>query len=413
MGHQIACERRKKRGVVVKEKVESMAVTPEVRQTAWAAHTIPERMLAAVYRGRDDVRLEMVDVPRIGAGELLVRVHTCGICGTDLKKIETGSHSAPRIFGHEMAGVVVARGAGVTRFREGDRVMVFHHIPCGECYYCQRKVFSQCPLYKRVGTTAGVGEAAGGGFAEYIRVMDWIVERGVIAIPDHVSFEQASHIEPVNTVWKGIQSLAVEPGETVLVIGQGPIGMILGVLAQRAGAHVITSDLFPQRLTMGVRYGLSQSIDASRADVVQAIRERTEGRGADAVILAVGGSSLIRPAIEAARFGGRVLLFAQTVRGEVTIDPASICVDEKTLVGSYSASVELNEEVAKFVFSGEMDLAGLYSHRFPLAQSLDALKLAAHPQPETMKIAIQPGSGAPSNPAFGMLGQSAWEDKQS
>jgi L-iditol 2-dehydrogenase len=256
-----------------------------------------------------------------------------------------------------------------------------------------------------------LGEASGGGFAEYIRVMDWIVERGVIAIPGHVSFEQASHIEPVNTVWKGIQSLAVEPGETVLVIGQGPIGLILGVLAQRAGANVITSDLFPQRLTMGIRYGLSQSIDASRADVVQAIRERTEGRGADAVILAVGGSSLIRPAIDAARFGGRVLLFAQTVRGEVTIDPASICVDEKTLVGSYSASVELNEEVAEFVFSGAMDLAGLYSHRFPLAQSLEALKLAAHPQPETMKIAIQPGSGAPSNPAFGMLGQSAWEDR--
>jgi L-iditol 2-dehydrogenase len=164
---------------------------------------------------------------------------------------------------------------------------------------------------------------------------------------------------------------------------------------------------------MGIRYGLSQSIDASRTDVVQGIRERTEGRGADAVILAVGGSSLIRPAIDAARFGGRVLLFAQTVRGEVTIDPASICVDEKTLVGSYSASVELNEEVAEFVFSGAMDLAGLYSHRFPLAQSLEALKLAAHPQPETMKIAIQPGSGIPSNPAFGMLGQSAWEDKQS
>jgi L-iditol 2-dehydrogenase len=162
---------------------------------------------------------------------------------------------------------------------------------------------------------------------------------------------------------------------------------------------------------MGIRYGLSQSIDASRTDVVQAIRERTEGRGADAVILAVGGSSLIRPAIDAARFGGRVLLFAQTVRGEVTIDPASICVDEKTLVGSYSASVELNEEVAEFVFSGAMDLAGLYSHRFPLAQSLEALKLAAHPQPETMKIAIQPGSGAPGNPAFGMLGQSAWEDR--
>jgi L-iditol 2-dehydrogenase len=124
--------------------------------------------------------------------------------------------------------------------------------------------------------------------------------------------------------------------------------------------------------------------------VVQAVRERTGGRGADAVILAVGGSSLIRPAIDAARFGGRVLLFAQTVRGEVIIDPASVCVDEKTLLGSYSASVELNEEVAQFVFSGEMDLAALYSHRFPLGRSLEALRLAAHPKPDTMKIAIQP-----------------------
>jgi L-iditol 2-dehydrogenase len=171
---------------------------------------------------------------------------------------------------------------------------------------------------------------------------------------------------------------------------------MLGVLAKRKGADVITSDLFPQRLTIGGRYGLTESIDVSQSategDVVEAIRARTEGRGADAVILAVGGSSLIRPAIDAARFGGRVLLFAQTVRGEVMIDPASVCVDEKTLLGSYSASVELNEEVAGFVFSGEMDLAGLYSHRFPLEQSLEALKLAAHPQPDTMKIAIQPGS---------------------
>jgi L-iditol 2-dehydrogenase len=369
-----------------------MEVIPDTRPVAQAFQSVPDRMLAAIYYGRNDMRLETVPVPHIGRGELLVRIHTCGICGTDLKKISTGSHSAPRVFGHEMAGVVVARGAGVTRFAEGDRVMAFHHIPCGKCYYCERKVFSQCPVYKRVGTTAGFGEPSGGGFAEYIRVMDWIVEKGVIRIPDSVSFEQASNIEPVNTVWKGIATLALQQGETVLVIGQGPIGLMLGKLAQRAGANVITSDLFPQRLTISQRYGLTQSIDASQSDLVQTIRERTGGRGADAVILAVGGSSLIRPAIDAARFGGRVLLFAQTVRGEVMIDPASVCVDEKTLLGSYSASVELNEQVAQFVFSGEMDLAGLYSHRFPLAQSLDALRLAAHPQPDTMKIAIQPGS---------------------
>jgi L-iditol 2-dehydrogenase len=369
-----------------------MAVIPDTRPQTTASRLIPDRMLAAIYYGQNDMRLETVPVPRIGPGELLVRIHTCGICGTDLKKISTGSHSAPRVFGHEMAGVVVARGAGVTSFAEGDRVMVFHHIPCGSCYYCKRKVFSQCPVYKRVGTTAGFGEPSGGGFSEYIRVMEWIVDKGVIRIPDSVTFEQASFIEPVNTVWKGIDTLAVQQGETVLVIGQGPIGLMLGKLAQRAGANVITSDLFPQRLTIGQSYGLTQSIDPSQGDLAQAIRERTEGRGADVVILAVGGSALIRPAIDAARFGGRILLFAQTVRGEVVIDPASVCVDEKTLLGSYSASLELNEEVAQFVFSGEMDLAGLYSHRFPLAESLDALRLAAHPQSDTMKIAIQPCS---------------------
>jgi L-iditol 2-dehydrogenase len=369
-----------------------MAVIPNTGLASPAPDSIPDRMLAAVYYGQNDMRLETVAVPRIARGELLVRIHTCGICGTDLKKISTGSHSAPRIFGHEMAGVVVARGVGVTSFAEGDRVMVFHHIPCGNCYYCERKVFSQCLTYKRVGTTAGFGEPSGGGFAEYVRVMDWIVEKGVIRIPDSVSYEQASHIEPVNTVWKGIETLAVQKGETVLVIGLGPIGLMLAKLAQRAGANVITSDLFPQRLTIGERYGLTQSIDASQCDIVQAVRERTEGRGADAVILAVGGSSLIRPAIDAARFGGRILLFAQTVRGEVVIDPASVCVDEKTLLGSYSSSVELNDEVTQFVFSAEMDLARLYSHRFPLAQSLEALRLAAHPQPDTMKIAIQPCS---------------------
>lgn len=370
-----------------------MQSSPEVRSSLMSSSSIPERQLAAVYYGKNDMRLETIAVPRIGPGELLVRIHTCGICGTDLKKIATGSHSAPRVFGHEMTGVVVACGAGVSKFHEGDRVMAFHHIPCGTCYYCQRKVFSQCATYKKVGATAGFGEPSGGGFSEYIRVMDWIVERGVIRLPDHVSFEQASNIEPVNTVWKGIETLRLERGETVLVIGQGPIGLLLAVLARRAGANVYTSDLFPQRLTMGSRYGLSQTIDSSQTDVVTAIRERTEGRGADVVILAVGGSGLIRPAIAAARFGGRILLFAQTQHGEVTLDPASVCVEEKTLLGSYSASVELNQQVAEFVFSGEMDLAGLYSHHFPLEQSLEALRLASHPQPDTMKIAIQPGRG--------------------
>src|SRR5215470_5701178 len=150
-------------------------------------HAIPTTMLAAVYRGKNDVRMETVPVPAIGAGELLVRVHTCGICGTDLKKIATGSHSAPRIFGHETTGQIIAVGGDVSGFKAGDRVMFFHHIPCGQCYYCRHKVFAQCPVYKKVGATAGF-EPSGGGFAEYVRVMDWIVRRGLVKLPEHVSY---------------------------------------------------------------------------------------------------------------------------------------------------------------------------------------------------------------------------------
>jgi len=359
-------------------------------ETNLKPRAIPRTMQAAVYRGKDDVRLETVPLPEIGAGELLVRIHTCGICGTDLKKIATGSHSAPRIFGHEMAGQVVGAGAGVRNFAIGDRVMVFHHIPCGECYYCRKKVFAQCPVYKKVGATAGF-EPSGGGFAEYIRVMEWVVGKGVVKIPEGVSYEQASFIEPVNTCMKAIEQLGLEADETVLVVGQGPIGIMLALLARRTGATVVTSDLYPQRLKISESFGLAQTVNAGQADPAARVRELTYGRGADAVILATAGNSLIKPAMDATRPGGRIMLFAQTQRSEAAIDPSAVCMDEKTLMGSYSASVDLQEENVKLVFSGEIDFARLISHRFPLAGAVEALRLASHPAPDTMKIVIQPG----------------------
>jgi L-iditol 2-dehydrogenase len=352
---------------------------------------IPASMLAAVYRGVNDVRLETVPVPQIGVGEILIQVHTCGICGTDLKKIATGSHSAPRIFGHETSGTVAAVGDRVTKFAPGDRVMVFHHIPCGECYYCRHKTFAQCETYKKVGCTAGF-EPSGGGFAEYVRVLDWIVDRGTVRIPDETSFEQAAFVEPVNTCMKGIERLALEAGETVLTIGQGPIGIMLSSLAKRAGANVITSDLYEPRLTISKEFGLENTINAGRIDPVQEVRRQTDGRGADVAILAVGGNSLIKTAMDAVRPGGRVLLFAQTQHGDAVFDPAAVCVDEKTMIGSYSASVDLQAESVQFVMRQEMALDKLISHRFPLTEAVQALDLAAHPQPDSMKIVIQPGS---------------------
>jgi len=201
----------------------------------------------------------------------------------------------------------------------------------------------------------------------------------------------------VNTCMKGIEALRLLPGESVLVIGQGPIGIILSALAKRSGAVVMTSDLYPQRLTISTTFGLKNGIDASRADTVKTVREQTEGRGADAAIVAVGGNGLIRTAMDAVRPGGRVLLFAQTAHGDATIDPATICVEEKTLLGSYSASVDLQDASVRFVMGREMDLERLISHRFSLSNSVEGLQLAAHPQPDSMKIVIQSGSSWEGN----------------
>jgi L-iditol 2-dehydrogenase len=220
--------------------------------------------------------------------------------------------------------------------------------------------------------------------------MDWIVRKGTVRIPDGTSFEQASFVEPINTCMKGIERMAFLPRETVLVIGQGPIGIMLSVLAKRAGTRVITSDLYDQRLTISKAFGLDNAINVSRVDPVKEARGQTEGRGADAAILAVGANSLIRTAMDAVRPGGRVLLFAQTQHSEATFDPAAVCMDEKTLIGSYSASIDLQDESVQFVMGREMALENLISHRFPLEQAVEALDLAAHPQPGSMKIVIQP-----------------------
>ena len=233
-----------------------------------------------------------------------------------------------------------------------------------------------------MGATAGF-EPSGGGFAEYIRVMDWIAsEGGVVRIPDGVPFEQAAFIEPVNTVLKGVKLLNLAPDETVLVIGQGPIGLMHAALAARTGASVLTSDLFPERHAIAARFGLTNPSTPDKENVVKRVFAETEGRGADAVILAVGGNALIRTAMDAVRPGGKVMLFAQTQHGEATFDPAAVCMDEKTLLGSYSSSFTIADEVTGLVFGGYrngFDLTQLISHRFPLEEAVEAIRNCFQP----------------------------------
>ncbi len=347
-------------------------------------------MLAAVYRGCGAVEVEEVSTPEIGPGELLIRVEACGICNTDLKKIAYDLLPPPRIFGHETAGVVVRAGRGVSRFAPGDRVIVFHHVPCGDCFYCRRKLYAQCPVYKRVGVTAGY-EPAGGGFAQFVRAMDWIVERGVEKIPDGVSFERASFVEPVNTCHKAVVQCAPEPGEVTLIIGQGPIGLMFTMLAARTGATVAVTDTIAPRRELARRFGAAYAWDPRSVDVRSEIRSLTDGRGADLVILAASVPGIVEQAIGHSRPGARMLLFAQTSDTErIEVSGADICVRERTLFGCYSASVDLQKESADLVFSGALPVEELISHCLPLVKIRSGFDLALHPGPKSLKIIVQP-----------------------
>jgi L-iditol 2-dehydrogenase len=334
-----------------------------------------------------------VPVPEVGPGEMLVRVDACGICGTDIKKIVKGLLPGPRIFGHEICGTVARAGAGVTRYREGDRVVVHHHVPCGRCFYCARRAYAQCETYKRNGTTAGF-EPAGGGFAEYVKALDWIVERGTIPVPEGVTADEASFVEPVNTCLKAVHRAGVEKGQTVLVVGQGPIGLILMQLCRWAGADVIASDTIPSRLEMARRLGAAVALDASGADVAREVRALTGGRGADAAFLAAFGQAPLDQAIDATRPGGRIIVFAATSPGETAqIDLGALSASEKEILTSYSASVEVQDLAAQLVFTREVRVRELVSHRFPLAQAEGALDLASRPAPGVLKVMLQDDPG--------------------
>lgn len=317
-------------------------------------------MQAAVYLGNSRIAVQSIETPSIGPGEMLVRVETCGICHTDLKKIQHDLLLPPRIYGHEISGVVAAVGADVKKYSPGDRVIVFHHVPCGHCFYCSRRLYAQCPVYKRVGVTAGY-EPAGGGFSQYVRVMDWIVQRGVETIPDGVSFDQACWVEPVNTCFKGVQLLGLRRGDVVAVLGQGPIGLIFTMLVKRIGANVVSTDTIEFRRELSQRFG-ALACDPNEPAVEKALRAATAGRGADAVILATGAAGLVEQALRISRPGAKILLFAQTSASErIEISGADICVGERILLGSYSADIDLQKESASLVFGGQLPLEQLIS----------------------------------------------------
>ncbi len=347
-------------------------------------------MMAAVYTGQGRIEVQPVPIPVISPGEMLVRVEACGICHTDLKKVEHDLLPPPRIYGHESAGVVVRVGEGVTKYKPGDRVIAFHHIPCRNCFYCARKLYAQCETYKRVGITAGY-EPAGGGFAQYIRIMDWIVRDGVELIPDGVPFEVASFVEPVNTCLKAVVEAAPQPEDVVLIQGQGPIGLLFTMLVKRTGATIIATDTIPERLALARKFGATEAWNPLEVDVPKRCRAMTGGRGVDQVMIAASVKGIVREAMLASRPGSKILFFAQTSDTErVELSGADICKYERTLFGCYSASVDLQAESARLVFNGDLPVGDLVSHRLSLSEIGRGIDLALHPDGKSLKIMVQP-----------------------
>jgi L-iditol 2-dehydrogenase len=350
-------------------------------------------MKAAVYRGRNDIRVETLPVPMAGAREVVVKVGACGVASADVKKVEAGILPPPQVLGHEIAGTIESVGDEVDGFEEGDRVVVYSRMPCRRCFYCEREVYAQCEQYARAGTTAGF-EPAGGGFAERVRVMPWIVEDGgLVTLPKQVSFEEAIFVEPVNACLRGIRLLDLDEEDVVLVAGVGSLGLLVQQLAIREGASVVAADPLPGHLELARELGAVRTVDPRSEDMHEACKELTEGRGADAAVVAAVGAGPVRDAIRATRPGARILLLAQIARGdEVAVDMGDICVDEKRIIGSYSASIDEADEAQEVVFRREIELQRLITHRFSLADAPAAFKKAAEPSDEVVKVVILPGN---------------------
>lgn len=350
---------------------------------------VPRTMRAAVYRGIDQIHIETLPVPEISARELLVKVAACGVCPTDIKKIHYGIVPPPRVFGHETAGTIVKTGNRVRNFRVGDRVALHHHVPCLKCHACRHRAFAQCPVYKKTGITAGF-EPAGGGFSGYVRVMDFVLP-GVVKIPRRNSFLEGAMLEPVNTVLKAVRMLPLLKGDSVLVAGQGPIGLMFTRLLHLAGARVFATDLIPERLALAKKFGAKLALNPAAPHFERDILSATKGIGLDAAIIAVPSNQVVEQARKLLRGGGRLLLFAHTRRGDqMPLDLSTICVDEKQLLGSYSSDFLLQKEVADLVFSRKLDVRKLITHTFELAETTRAVELAATASAAALKIVITP-----------------------
>jgi L-iditol 2-dehydrogenase len=348
-------------------------------------------MKAQVFRGVDQLSYEEVPQPEIAADEVLVQVNVVGLCQSDIKKIKYPLLDPPRIFGHETAGTIAQMGADVTGWTVGDRVVVMHHIPCMKCAHCDNNNFSMCETYKNITTTAGF-TPSGGGFAEFVRVPGHIVrEGGLIRIPDDVTFEQASFVEPTNCCLKAVKKAQIKAGQTVLITGAGPIGLMFIMLVKHFGARAISTDLLPSRVEKAIAVGADAAFDARDPEIAQKIQAMTDGLGVDVSLLAVPSDKAFFQALDCTRKGGKILFFAEFPdEVEIPLNPNVLYRKEIDLMGSYSSAFPLQDLAAALVFEHKIDVDALISDRYPLSELANAVAQAVKPTAETYKILLYP-----------------------
>jgi L-iditol 2-dehydrogenase len=343
-----------------------------------------QKMKAAKYYGSNDIRVEEVPIPEIQHGEVKVKVMVCGICGSDLSTWYM-EPEAPKFFGHEPAGIVVEVGRGVEDLNIGDRVFVHHHVPCLVCHYCQRGLYTMCPLY----TKTNIHPA---GFTEYIRVPSLNVQRDTLKLPENVTYEEATMIEPIGCCIKGFKKANLQIGDTVAVIGAGFSGQVHIQLARILGAtKIIAVDGIDYRLKKAREFGADVTLNFKNENVVEAVKDESDGRGADVVVVAAGSLDAVKEGIEIASKGATVYIYAPFPPDVLlSVDLNLFFFSEITLVTSYSSTHLDTRAALALLASKRLDSKSLITHRFPFDQINEAMQLAMKAQ-ESLKVVVTIG----------------------
>lgn len=323
-------------------------------------------MRAAVYRGPGLVEWSTWPDPISGPGEVVLRVRGCGLCGSDIVKIQEGRVAPPAVFGHEVVGEVAAVGAGVTRFERGDRLAVAHHVPCFSCHYCRRGSPSMCRSFKETNLDPG-------GFAEFLRVPAPNVRHAAFRIPKSLSDEAASFCEPLACCLRAVRRARVEPGDTALVVGLGSVGCLLVQLFIRAGVRVLGSERLAERCALGTRFGALAYREPER--LAEAVSEATGGRGVDLVLVTAGGAGVLGSLALLVRDGGALHYFAGGAERALPLPLDALYQRELTLTATYSASPAELGEAFELLVRGEIEVEPMVTHRLPLSRLAEGVRL--------------------------------------